>query len=153
MPTEHDLRRALADLGRQGSQQTLEMTVELARAEVSTRRQRHRRKITALLALVVASIVAAFATPVGPAVAEGVSRAADFAADVAGLEPAPPPGHGKEADYAIDGQPSDRQVTLCQRNLGAFGDPNLCRLIIGVSEGRLPPGEYSEEQLDQALGR
>ncbi len=92
--------------------------------------------------------------PVGYAMGEGTSDPQDpFYEEVAGLTPAPPPGNGKEVDYAIEGPMDQSVVDRCRADEQAYDDPLICDMIVAVDEGRLEPGSYDEAQLRQLLGQ
>lgn len=60
------------------------------------------------------------------------------------------PGEAEEVDHLVEGQPPLFRVEECRD--GTSGLPQLtCELLIAVHEGELPPGEYSDEELEHLL--
>lgn len=107
-------------------------------------------------------VVAAFAValPVGYALARSGGNEATPAAYEKSLETGLPlepgptvPEDGSEVDYAIEGPMGAEVVADCKRDpleVGS-GDPKVCEMIIAVENGELPPGKYSEGELEQEL--
>lgn len=113
--------------------------------------------------LALAGLVCLLAIPAGYALAASeddsapaVGSETDAATEerLAGLEQGPLPDdpESAETDYAIEGPQSDSTVSACREDPRSMGsDPLMCEMAIGVADGTIEPGSFTEEQLREDL--
>lgn len=98
--------------------------------------------------------------PIGYAAAQGSGGGDASAGDESAasalresLEPlAPSSDESAEVDYAIEGPQPDFRVEECQKPNSEY-DELTCEMIIAVNKGELSPGEYSRQELEEALSK
>ena len=137
----------------------------VARDERQRRPRRHRRQLRVALAVFAAVVVPASLAAAGaqddtsdspaPVISADSGPAERFVplqdAQAAGI--VPPEGEGNETDFAVEGAPPSWLVDDCREGGDEAPSTALhCEAIIAIAEGRLAPGEYSDEELREALG-
>ena len=104
--------------------------------------------------LIALACFAALALLTGVALAASSDNAESGGADPVGLVQGPLPDdpESAETDYAIEGPLSPATVARCREDRRAMGsDPLMCEMAIGVADGTISPGSFTEQQLRDDL--